>query len=35
MGVHVETYICEGIGHTMNEEGVHAGANFILEQRLG
>lgn len=35
LGVHVETYICEGMGHTMNEEGVHTGANFILEQRLG
>lgn len=34
MGVHVETYICEGLGHTMNEEGVHMGAHFILEQRF-
>lgn len=32
MDVHVETYICDGLGHTMNEEGVHTGANFILEQ---
>lgn len=34
LGVHVETHICEGLGHTMNEEGVHVGANFILEQQF-
>ena len=28
-GVPTRTHVCEGIGHTMNEEGVHVAAQFL------
>lgn len=32
LGVPTRTHVCEGIGHTMNEEGVHVAGEFLRRQ---
>lgn len=32
VGLNVEHHICAGIGHTLNDEGVHVAAEFLLTQ---